>query len=175
MGLETLVKLCMTEVHFLEKTFFAKCFINVHWICSIMKSYIICCVPAQIMYWEKSFFWNIGQNALSQWDCRIFQWTISPEQIDDTVSFLQVDKNSSKLKFDWKFYWLGIFKNGCGQSDLWTLKLTVSEEWTDGINWFFACWYKFIQIKGCLKIFGVGLIKNGCGECGSETLKLTLS
>ena len=29
--------------------------INFHLICSIMKAYIICCVPAQILYWQKSF------------------------------------------------------------------------------------------------------------------------
>ena len=52
--------------------------------------------------WEKSYSWDIGQNPLSQSDCRISKWTISPEQIDETVSFLAC--------------WYG-------QSGCWTLKL----------------------------------------------------
>ena len=52
-----------------------------------MKIYIICYVPAQALYWKKIFFYEIRQNALSQSDCRIFKSTISPKQIDETVSF----------------------------------------------------------------------------------------
>ena len=37
--------------------------------------------------WKKPFFWDTGQNALSQSDCRIFKSTISLEQIDQTASF----------------------------------------------------------------------------------------
>ena len=37
--------------------------INFHWICSIMRVCIICCVPAQILYWKKSFSWYVGQIA----------------------------------------------------------------------------------------------------------------
>ena len=50
--------------------------------------------------WERSCSWDLGQNALSQSDCRIFKWTVSPEQIYETASFLLIDKNSQKLKFD---------------------------------------------------------------------------
>ena len=38
--------------------------------------------------WEKSYFWDIGQEALSQRDCRIFKSTIFPEQIDESAAFL---------------------------------------------------------------------------------------
>ena len=34
--------------------------INFYWICSIMKIYIICCVPAQIPNWEKFWFLRYG-------------------------------------------------------------------------------------------------------------------
>ena len=72
MLLETLMKLCMTELEFLEKNFFAPKivemvesrpkigFLNlkknlaINFISSIMKIYIICCVSAQSLYWEKS-------------------------------------------------------------------------------------------------------------------------
>ena len=33
-----------------------------HWICSIME---IFCVPTEILFWDKSCFWDIGQNAHS--------------------------------------------------------------------------------------------------------------
>ena len=62
-----------------------------------MKIYIICCVAAQILYWEKFCSWDMGQNALSQSHCRIFKSIISPEQIDETASFfdmlIQIHKN----------------------------------------------------------------------------------
>ena len=48
---------------------------NFYWICSIMKTYIICCVLAQIPYfcsWENFCSWDMGQNVLSLTDCRIF-------------------------------------------------------------------------------------------------------
>ena len=69
-----------------------------------MKIYIICCVPAQFLYWEISFYWNTDQNALSQSGCRIFEWSISPEQSDEVASFfLHVSTNSQKLKVDRNF------------------------------------------------------------------------
>ena len=37
-------------------------------------------------------------------DCRIFKSTISPEQINEIVSFLHVDTNSQKLKADQSFF-----------------------------------------------------------------------
>ena len=63
--------------------------INFHWIYSILKIFI-CSVPSQIL-WGKSFSWDLGQNALSQSDCRISKWSIFPEQMDETVSFLACD------------------------------------------------------------------------------------
>ena len=99
--LETHMKLCMTEPYFLEKiflpsklekwtkngskngflNFLKNLVINFYWICSIMKIYITWCVPAQIPYLRNCYSWDSGQNVLSQSDCRIFQSTISVEQI----------------------------------------------------------------------------------------------
>ena len=69
-----------------------------------MKIYITCCASAESLYWEKSCSWDVGQNALSQSDCRIFKSTIFPEQIDEKPYFLYVDTNSQKIKS-----WLNIF------------------------------------------------------------------
>ena len=107
--------------------------ISTEFVLYIMKSYIICCVPAQILYLEKSFFWDIGQNTIGQWDSSIFKLTISPEQSNDTASFFACWYKFMNIKNWLKILWLGMFKNGCGQSGLWTLKLILSEEWTDGI------------------------------------------
>ena len=65
--------------------------------------------------WEKSCFWDIGENSLGQSDCRILKSTISPEEIDETALFLHVDKNSPKLKVDWKFL------IGHGQKWVWPI------------------------------------------------------
>ena len=85
MVLETDVKLCVTGPDFPEKIFLPKksgkwskngpktnFVINFYWICSIMKIYIICCVPAQTHILEKFCAWDMDQNVLSQSDCRIF-------------------------------------------------------------------------------------------------------
>ena len=142
-----------------------------------MKIYVICCFPSQILYWERSYSWDIDRNDLSQSDCRIFELIISEEQVDEIASFLAFDPNSQKLKIGRKFFSLNFFlvKNGCRQSGLRTPKLTVSQERTDGINWFFAGWYKFIQTEKWLNIFGVCRVRNGCSQPGHETLKLTVS
>ena len=75
MVLETLIKLCVTELNFSWKNFFCPKiwgngpqtgFFNLnknlddnfHWICSIMKICIICCVAAQILYLGKILFQN---------------------------------------------------------------------------------------------------------------------
>ena len=89
----------------------------------------------------------MGQNALSQSNCRIFKSNISPEQIDETVSFFACWYNFMQINRWLKIFGVGMVKNGCGQSGDGTLKLTVSEEWTGGINWFFPCWYRFTKIK----------------------------
>ena len=62
-----------------------------------MKIYIICCVPAHILYWEISCYWNTNQNALSQSGCTIFESSISPEQSDEVASvfcmLIRIHKN----------------------------------------------------------------------------------
>ena len=79
----------------------------------------------------------MGQNALSQSDCRIFKSTFLPEEIDETALFFA---NSQKLQHDQKIF------IGHGQKRVWpilswNLKLTVSEEWTDRINWFLGIFF----------------------------------
>ena len=61
---------------------------NFQWICSITEIFITCCAHAQIYYLGKICPWDIGQNALSQSDYRIFKWTISPGQIGETALLL---------------------------------------------------------------------------------------
>ena len=111
---------------------------NIHWNCSIMKIYIICCVPAQILCLGKILFlrykpkWSQPvrfQDFLNQHFSRTNQW------------------NSIILCMLIQIFWLDMVKYGGDQPGPWTLKLTVSPEWTDGITWFFAWWHKFIQIK----------------------------
>ena len=69
--------------------------INFHWIYSIME---ICSVPTEILFWEESCFWDMGQNAHCQWDSRIFKSVISLEQIDETASFFACWYKFTKIK-----------------------------------------------------------------------------
>ena len=101
MELETLMELCVTA-RFFGKTFFApkvwemdqKRFfgfkenfvIKFYWIFSIMKIFIVCCVPAQFIYLGKNLFVRYRPKCC-QSDCEIFKSTISPEQMNKTVSF----------------------------------------------------------------------------------------
>ena len=71
-----------------------KLVINSHRICSIIKI-IIYCVSEQRLR-KKPYPWDIGQNALSQSDRKIFKSTCSPDQIDEILSFLA--SNWQKLK-----------------------------------------------------------------------------
>ena len=55
MMLEDHMKLCVTEPDFLEKICLSQnllkdLVIDFYWICSIMKFYVICYVPVQILY-----------------------------------------------------------------------------------------------------------------------------
>ena len=120
--------------------------------------------------WEKSCSWNIGQNTLSQSDCRIFKSSISSKQINEIVSFLACWYKFKKIKVDWKFF-------GCAWSKM-VLTNLVSGLW----NWlylkneqmdltdFFACWYRFTKIKSWTKIYWVNMVKNVCGQSGHWTL-----
>ena len=122
MVLETIMKFCMTAQDFFEKLILLlklnlkkNLAINFHWSCCIMTMYIICCVPSQILYWEKSCFWYIGENAFSQSNYRIFKSTISVEQINEIASFVHVDRNLQKLKF------VENFLIGHGQKWMWAI------------------------------------------------------
>ena len=95
MVLETYMTLFVTELDFPEKTFCSQnwengpkmcqkqgCWnmlkslvINFYWICSVMKIYIILCVPAQIPYLGTFLFLRYGPIRLQD-----FQSTISPEK-----------------------------------------------------------------------------------------------
>ena len=129
-----------------------------------------CCVPTQIPYLSKILFLrDIGQTGLPQTDCRIFNSTTSPEQMDETASFFVCLYKFSKIKCWLKFFWLGMVKSGCGQYGLITLKLTLSQELIDRINWYFASWYKFRKSKSWFNDIWVGMVKNGHGFLVYET------
>ena len=114
-------------------------FYNKNFLCFVVflqKSYIS----------EKPCSWDIGQNALSQSDCRIFKSIIFPEEINETASFLACWYKFTKIKSWSNIFCLVVVKNGDGQSGLWTLKLTVSQEWTDGINCELKTDWKFMRL-----------------------------
>ena len=107
------------KIRFFE--FKEKMVINFHCIYSISKIFIYC-VPAQ-----KSCSWDIGQYPLSQSDSRISKWTISPDQVDETVSLLAC--------------WYG----QCGRC---TLKLNKPKESTYFLHTVTISWKLFESFRG---------------------------
>ena len=87
--------------------------------------------------WEKSSSWDMGQSALGQSDCRIFNSNISVEQNDEIVIFFAWWYKFMEIRNWLKNIWVGAAKNGCSYSGYRTLKLAVSQEGINGINWFF--------------------------------------
>ena len=89
--------------------------------------------------WENFGSWDMGQNVLSQLDCKIFQSTISPEKINETAWFLACWYKVTYVKSSSKIFWVGMVRNGYGHSGPRILKLTLSQQWINRTNWFFAC------------------------------------
>ena len=89
MVLKTHMKLCMTttfkknspknvemDQKCIEKFNLLKnIVISFFWIWFVINVNIICYIPAQILYLEKSTYWGIGQNALGQSEFRSFKST----------------------------------------------------------------------------------------------------
>ena len=145
--------------------------INFYWIWSIMKIYIICCVPAQIPYLGKFLFLRYGpkcsqpirlQDFLINHISRTNQW--------NSLIFCMLIQIHINQKLSQNF-WMGMVRNGYCQSGHGTLKLAVLQEWIDGMNLFFACWCNFRKAKSYFNDFWVGLVKNGCDHLVHETLK----
>ena len=147
--------------------------------------FIICFVPAQILYLGKILFLICRPKHSQSIKLHISQWSISPWQVEQIWSrdskFYCISRINlyfacwykfMEVKISLKILGVGVVKNGCGQSYVGTPKLTRSEEWTNRIDWFFACWCRFLTVKCRSKIYWVGMVKNGCGH---GTLKLTVS
>ena len=97
---------------------------------------------------EKSGFWDIGQNALSQLDFRISKPTIPLEQ-HNTIAWILACwyEFMQNLKVTYKFlvgryfniFLVGVNKTEYGHLGRWIVKSVVSQEWTDKLNWLFVC------------------------------------
>ena len=79
--LETPMKLCVIDPDILGNFFFVPKLWEMG-----QKFMLFAAFLHKSHIWEKSF-WDVGQNPLSQSDCRIFKSNISSEQIDETTSF----------------------------------------------------------------------------------------
>ena len=120
-----------------------------------LKTYIICCVPAQIPYLERLLFLKYGPKC-SQ-----------PIRLQDFII------NHISRTNQWNsliFCMLIQVLKGHG-----TLKLIISQDWIDGMNWFFfffAFWCKFRKAKSYFNDFWVGVVRNRRGYLVYETLKI---
>ena len=92
---------------FFGKTFFAQKIgevDNFPWISSIMKIYIISCVPVQIFYFEKMLFLRYRPMLPAIQIVRFLNQAFLQSKSMKQPHFLHVDTNSQKLKVDWKSF-----------------------------------------------------------------------
>ena len=89
--------------------------------------------------WEKSGLLDIGQNALSQSDYRIFNSTVSLEQNDEKTWLFAWWYRFMKVRSWLKNIGVTVVKNRCGHSVLRTLKLAVCQGEISEIDWFLVC------------------------------------
>ena len=125
-------------------------------------------------FWEKFYSWDIGQNALSQSDYRIFKSAISPEQINGKASFLGCWYKFTKLRvdqkiFDWAWSKMGVANLVLGLSN-WLYIKNEQMELTD----FLQGGTNLYKLKGDWK-FMVLHGKNGCDQSDDGTQKLAVS
>lgn len=79
-----------------------------------------------------------------------------------------VDKNSWKVRSQFKSFGVGVVKIGCGHSGNMTLKLAVTQGGIAFVN--------SQKLKVTFKVnFWLKIDKNGCSHFGLETLKLAVS
>ena len=84
------------------------------------------------------------QNALDQWDCRIFKWTVRLEQNNEKTWFFTCWCKFMEIKSWLKNIGVGMAKNGFGYSCHRTLKLAEPQKGIRGINWFLVCVFSFL-------------------------------
>ena len=81
---------------------------------------------------EKSGSWDMGQNTLSQSDCKIFKSTISLEQNDEKDWFFACWYRFMENRSWLKNIGVCVAKNACGHTVVRTLKLAVCQ---GKMNW----------------------------------------
>ena len=127
--------------------------INIYWICSIMKIYIICCVPVQIPYLGKFWFLRYGPKCFQPVRLQDFLIYHISRTNQRNAWFCRCWYKFTKIKSWSKFFWMGMARKGCGQSGHRILKLAVSQKWINWMNWFFAWWCKFRKAKSYFNNF----------------------
>ena len=124
--------------------------------------------------WERSGSWDLGQNALSQSDCRIFKSTITLEQNNEKAWFFVCLYKFIEIKGWLENIGVVVVKNGWGHSGLRTQKLAISQEGMNVINWLLMCSLKFRKAKSYFNNFGM-MVTNGLSVFGLGTLKSAVS
>ena len=76
---------------------------------------------------EKSGYWDMGQNTLSQSNYRIFKSIISLEKNDEKAWVFTCWYRFMESRSWMKYIGVDVGKNGCGHNVLRTLKLAVCQ------------------------------------------------
>ena len=118
-----------------QKQDFLSLVINFYWICSIMKIYIICCVPGQVSYLGKFLFLRYGPKCSQPiaGGFLIKKLTLSQEWIHGMNWFFACWFEFRKAKSYFTDFWVYSVKNGHGSLLYQILKiLYLKNEW---MNW----------------------------------------
>ena len=144
----------LTHVHDHIQQFYGNCWT----LCVLHKSHI----------WENFCSWDMGQNVLSQSDCRIF------ESIND---FLHVDTRSHKLKVDqnifgWTWWKMGMVSLVMISLDSEIDFISRMSRWNEQI---FCMLVQIQESQKLFKLFLGGYGKKWVGHLVHETLKSAVS
>ena len=141
--------------------------INFNWSSSIMKTFIICCVPVEIPYLGKFLF--LGYRPKCSQPIRLQDFLINHISRTNQWKVLWWYK-LTYIKSWSKIFWLGMARSGYGQFGYGTLKLTVyleNEWWNELI---FRMLVQ-IHIAKLFHWFCVGVVRNEHGHFVHEILK----
>ena len=128
--------------------------INFYWICSVIKIFIVCCVPAQILYLGKYLFLRYGPKSSQPIRLQDFLINhISRTNRWNSLIFFYVDTNSHKSKVDQKISgWVW---------SVWSQDSKI--DCTSRMNgWNELIFCMVVQIQESLKLFHWFL--SGCGQ-----------
>ena len=125
--------------------------------------------------WEKSGFWDIGQNGIGQSDCRVLKWTLTLEQSHEKAWFFVSSYKFIEIKSWLKNIGVGVVIRGSIHSGHRILILTISQNEKNRIKKFLVYWHEYRKAKSYFSTFWHVAVKNVHSLLGHGSLKSVIS